>query len=104
MACVSQSVPAIAGSLIRLYTSVQGQYVAAITCYNEALALDPENFKALFNRGFSWDKAGDHEAAIADYTAATEVDPQNSFAYYNRYLNLTLCHSELDVCCILVLV
>lgn len=58
--------------------------MAAIACYNEALALDPENFKALFNRGFSWDKAGDHDAAIADYTAATQVDPQNSFAHYNR--------------------
>lgn len=58
--------------------------MAAIACYNKALALDPDNFKALFNRGFSWDKAGDHEAAITDYTAATEVDPQNSFAYYNR--------------------
>jgi TPR repeat len=63
---------------------VQGQYVAAISCYSEALALDPQNFKALFNRGFSYDKAGDQEAAIKDYTAAIEVDPQNSFAFYNR--------------------
>lgn len=63
---------------------LQGQYVAAIACYSEALAMDPQNFKALFNRGFSFDKAGDHDAAIRDYSAAIEVDPQNSFAFYNR--------------------
>lgn len=36
-------------------------------------ALEPFHFKALFNRGFSYDKMGEHRRAIADYTLALQV-------------------------------
>ena len=34
----------------------QGDFAAAIEEYSQAIALEPHHFKALFNRGFSWDK------------------------------------------------
>ena len=34
----------------------QGDFAAAIEEYSQAIALHPHHFKALFNRGFSWDK------------------------------------------------
>lgn len=34
----------------------QGNFAAAIEEYSQAIALEPHHFKALFNRGFSWDK------------------------------------------------
>lgn len=34
----------------------QGDFAAAIEEYSQAIALEPQHFKALFNRGFSWDK------------------------------------------------
>lgn len=35
----------------------QGNFAAAIKEYSHAISLEPSHFKALFNRGFSWDKA-----------------------------------------------
>ena len=35
----------------------RGDFQGAIAEYSRALALDPRHFKALFNRGFSHDKA-----------------------------------------------
>lgn len=35
----------------------QGNFAAAIEEYSQAIRLEPSHFKALFNRGFSWDKA-----------------------------------------------
>ena len=53
---------------------------------------DPRHFKALFNRGFSYDKLANFEAAIADYSAAICLDSTNAFAYYNRCaLNFFCC-------------
>ena len=34
----------------------QGDFAAAIEEYSQAIVLEPQHFKALFNRGFSWDK------------------------------------------------
>lgn len=62
----------------------QGNFLAAIENYTYALQIEPNHFKALFNRGFSHDKIGDYDAAIADYTAALRVKPGNAFAHYNR--------------------
>ena len=63
--------------------------------------MEPRHFKALFNRGFSYDKLGECEKAIQvrrltltltltptltlqDYTRAIAIEPTNAFAYYNR--------------------
>ena len=55
----------------------------AIKQYTVALQLDPAHFKALFNRGFCFDKLGEYDASIADYTAALKMEPNNAFTYYN---------------------
>ena len=34
----------------------QGNFAAAVEEYSQAIHLEPHHFKALFNRGFSWDK------------------------------------------------
>ena len=52
--------------------------------YSKAIAIFPEYFKALFNRGFAYDKIGEYDQAIKDYSRALEIDPENAFAYYNR--------------------
>jgi len=42
----------------------------AIQYYTQALEIYPYHFKALFNRGFAYDKLSQFELAIADYSAA----------------------------------
>ncbi len=37
-------------------TAAQGDYEAAISDYGQALKIDPRHFKAVYNRGFSFDK------------------------------------------------
>lgn len=43
----------------------QGDHRGAVQEYSRALALNPDDFRALFNRAFTHDKLGDHAAAIA---------------------------------------
>ena len=63
---------------------MQGNFQGAIDEYSKAIALDARHFKALFNRGFSYDKTGRYDLALDDYTAALDVEPGNSYAHYNR--------------------
>jgi tetratricopeptide (TPR) repeat protein len=63
---------------------LQKDFHGAIRCYSKALQLVPNHFKALFNRGFSYDKLERLDDAIQDYTAALAIDASNSYAYYNR--------------------
>lgn len=39
----------------------KGDYMTAIEQYTEALAILPNHFKALFNRGFAYDKIGEFD-------------------------------------------
>jgi tetratricopeptide (TPR) repeat protein len=59
-------------------------YKNAIELYTTALQILPVHFKALFNRGFAYDKIKEYDLAIDDYNKAIELDPNNPFAYYNR--------------------
>jgi len=43
--------------------------------------------KALFNRGFAYDKLGQFDLAIKDYTRSIEIDSSNAYAYYNRAIS-----------------
>jgi tetratricopeptide (TPR) repeat protein len=36
------------------------------------------------NRGWAYDKKGDHDKAIAEYTEAIRLDPKDAMAYNNR--------------------
>jgi Flp pilus assembly protein TadD len=55
-----------------------GDYGAAITSYNEALTLDPENAYVLDLKSYSQFRAGDNDGAIA---TALSVDPNYVFGY-----------------------
>jgi tetratricopeptide (TPR) repeat protein len=48
----------------------------------------PNHFKALFNRGFAFDKVGEFDKAIRDYSSAIQIDPKNAFTYYNKGISL----------------
>lgn len=48
----------------------------------------PDHFKALFNRGFAYDKLGEYNLAIQDYQKALEIDSENGFCYYNMGISL----------------
>ena len=48
----------------------------------------PNHFKALFNRGFAYDKVSEFDLAIQDYSQAIAIDPNNAFTYYNKGISL----------------
>ena len=56
----------------------KGDYWEAIELYSKALSILPIHFKALFNRGFAYDKIGDFDNAILDYSWAIELDDKNN--------------------------
>jgi serine/threonine protein kinase len=64
-----------------------GEIEAAITDYNRALALNPEDTLALCNRGNARRKRGRMEDALADYDAAINLDPRLE-EFYDRSLLL----------------
>lgn len=61
-----------------------GAYEEALNAFNEMLALDPLNARALDARGTILTDQGNLEQAITDYTKAIEADPLYPPAYYNR--------------------
>ena len=46
------------------------------------------HFKAIFNRGFAFDKIGEIDKAIKDYKQALQIEPNNAFCYYNLGISL----------------
>ena len=55
----------------------EGDYRGAINYYTLALESSPQHFKALFNRGFAFDKLGEFSAAIRDYSSSLELELPN---------------------------
>ena len=62
----------------------EGNYAAAVERHNQALALDPRNASAHFNRANALKAKKEVQAAIEDYTAAIALKPGFVNAYYNR--------------------
>ena len=54
------------------------------TLWEYVLRVDPANYIAYTNRGYTRDWAGDHDGAMADYTAAIRIHPGYPLAYYDR--------------------
>lgn len=65
-----------------LYT--EGQFAAARDTYADALAVDPDDARALNNRGLAHVALGDLEAARRDLTAALDAAPQDGTIWNNR--------------------
>jgi tetratricopeptide (TPR) repeat protein len=62
----------------------KGDFVRAITDYNEAIRLDPKNADAFFSRGVAYAEKGDLDRAITDYSEVIRLDPKNALAFANR--------------------
>ncbi len=68
-----------------------GQEEDALKDLNRAIALDPHQVAAWFNRGTLYLKRGDYERALADLQKAVELAPEAPGPYFNRavaYWNL----------------
>jgi tetratricopeptide (TPR) repeat protein len=61
-----------------------GHKEAAIACYDQALAIQPDYSKALNNKGTALSALGHKEAAIACYDQALAIQPDDSAALYNK--------------------
>jgi serine/threonine protein kinase len=61
-------------------------FQGAITDYNEAIRLKPDDALAYYNRGTAKSALGDKQGAIADYNEAIRLKPDDALAYYNRGL------------------
>lgn len=69
----------------RLYYD-QGNYVAAIEAFTQALEIDPSYDVAYIDRGNSYYALNNYAAALADYSAAIDQGTDDPAAYYNRAL------------------
>ena len=67
-----------------------GQYVAAISDYDKAIQLKPDDADAYYNRGLAKYYLGQYLAAIQDYDAAIQLKPDDAKAYLNRGTTKTL--------------
>jgi Flp pilus assembly protein TadD len=52
--------------------------------YSHLIRLDPQNYRAVNNRGNEYEKRGHHDLAIADYNHALEMRPDFTIVYINR--------------------
>ena len=73
---------------------LQGNYVDAISCYNEVLRIDPLAADGIVNRGNTYKEIGRVSDAIQDYIRAIAVRPTMAeahanlaSAYKDRYAN-----------------
>jgi len=62
----------------------QGDLGGAISDYDRALEINPQDAIAYCNRGLARGAKGDHDGAIEDFGHALEIDPRYLHAYNNR--------------------
>jgi tetratricopeptide (TPR) repeat protein len=80
------STPSAADKLVLqgLAKAQSKDYQGAIVLYNQALARDPQNVEAFFQRGQARDGLGDPQSAIKNYTLVLQIDPNHGAAYSAR--------------------
>jgi tetratricopeptide (TPR) repeat protein len=64
----------------------RGEYDKAITHFNTAIRLAPDNVMAYNNRGFAYQNNGQLDKALTDYSEAMRLDPHALVARRNRGL------------------
>ena|GEM_PF-4103287 len=61
-----------------------GKYSAALQCFEEYLAMDPQNSIVLFYKGLSLDKLNEREAALDSYEKSIQAARQNYLPYLGK--------------------
>lgn len=62
----------------------QQKYQEALTCYNQALQLDPNNTTLYNNRGLCYLRLGQFQELKANCDTLLRIDPRNTKALFNR--------------------
>ena len=63
---------------------LQGSFMSALYCFDEAIKRDPKSTKALSNKASILGSLGRFEEAIIVCDKAIEVDPKNANAWYSK--------------------
>ncbi|WP_066375855.1 MULTISPECIES: tetratricopeptide repeat protein [unclassified Anabaena] len=66
----------------------QGEYVAAINHYNQAVKLNQSDTELYYKRGLAYYQIGNYEAAINDYSQVIKTNIYDAKAYHKRGLAL----------------
>ena len=56
------------------------EYERAIADHTKAIALDPNDANAYYNRGVAYEQKGDKDQAIADFRKVLEINPSDQDA------------------------
>jgi len=61
-----------------------GDYLGAISDFDEALKLNPTLQNVYYNRGLAKESLGDKKGAILDFSRAIELNENDAKSYYHR--------------------
>jgi tetratricopeptide (TPR) repeat protein len=64
--------------------SSKGDHDHAIQDFNEAIRLNPNNFRAYYDRGQAYNREDDFDLAIPDFSEAIRLNPNDMSGYYSR--------------------
>ena len=79
--------------------SSQGRYEEAIQCYDQALAINPDDKEGWDGKGDALDDLGKHEEAIICYDYVLRIHPNDStWAMKGIVLNKINRHQEANIC------
>ncbi|MBW4672561.1 MAG: tetratricopeptide repeat protein [Desmonostoc geniculatum HA4340-LM1] len=57
---------------------------AAMLDFSKAIVINPNDYRAYYNRGCACARSGDRSSAVRDFTESLELNPINAQAYLNR--------------------
>lgn len=69
-------------------------YKEAITCYDEAIKLNPTYYQAWFNKGTELCKLGAYEEAISCFDETIKINPDIQQALFNKEIALRHLEKE----------
>jgi len=67
-----------------------GEYTAAISDYDTAIHINPNDSYAYVLRGIAKEKLGNYESAVSDFDTAISLDPEAIYYFFRGQLKATL--------------